>query len=172
MSKPVRGRAEKRLAVYPGTFDPPTLGHLDIIRRGLDVFDEIVVAVTDNADKRTLLSAKERVRLLRAATQDLQGVSVEPYSGLTIAFARRRGACAILRGIRTMSDFDYESHLALTNRTVGGIETVFVLADARLSYISSSLIKEIAGLGGDVSAMVPPAVLQALQKRLSGLKEA
>ena len=163
---------DKRLAVYPGTFDPPTLGHVDIVRRGLTIFDTLVVAVADQASgKQPLFAVRERLEMLREATADLPGVTVEAYSGLTVAYAERRGACAILRGVRTLTDFDYESHLALTNRHMTGIETVFVIANERLSFISSSLTKEIALLGGDVSTMVPPGVLRALQARFSGLRE-
>ena len=157
----------KRVAVYPGMFDPPTLGHLDIIRRARALFDELVVAVAVNPDKQSLWSPAERQALLREATADLDGVTVDIYDGLTVDYAASRGACAIVRGIRTLSDFDYESHLALTNRAMTGIETVFVLADRRVSFISSSLIREIARMGGDVSAMVPPCVTKALKKTFS-----
>jgi pantetheine-phosphate adenylyltransferase len=155
----------RRLAVYPGTFDPPTLGHLDVVRRGLAVFGRVAVAVTDNPGKQPLLAAAERIALLKEATADLEGVTVEAYNGLTVLFAKQRGACAILRGIRTMSDLDFESHLALTNRAMSGIETVFVLSDGRYSFITSTLVREIARMGGDVSAMVPPCVLKALRKK-------
>jgi len=164
--------AEQRVAVYPGSFDPPTLGHLDIVRRGLTIFDELVVAVSDNPGKQHLFSTVERVALLREATADLPGVSVETYTGLTVSYVQRRGGCAILRGIRTLSDFDYESHLALTNRAMSGLETVFVMASPACSFISSSLIREIARLGGDVSAMVPAGVNLALGKKFAGLREA
>jgi len=156
---------EKCLAVYPGVFDPPTLGHLDIIRRGLAVFDRLVVAVAVNPGKQPLWSAAERQAMLREATADLDRVSVDTYEGLTVDFVKACGARAILRGIRTTSDYDWESHLAGTNRAASGIETVFVMADGRYAYITSSLVKEVARLGGDVSAMVPPVVLEALKKR-------
>lgn len=155
------------LAVYPGAFDPPTLGHLDIIRRGLTIFDELVVAVTANPGKQPLLEVAEREALLREATADLGGVSVETYEGLTVDYAKHRGARVILRGIRTMSDLDYESHLAGTNRALSGIETVFVLAGDATRFITSSLVREVARLGGDVSAMVPPCVIEALKRKLS-----
>ena len=159
--------AGKGRIVYPGAFDPPTLGHLDIIQRGLSVFDEVVVAVAAKPGKETLFDAAERVALVRETTAGTDGVTVETYDGLTVDFVGRCEARAILRGIRTMSDFDYESHLALTNRTISEVETVFVMAGARYSFISSSLIKEVARLGGDVSAMVPPCVAEALERKFS-----
>jgi pantetheine-phosphate adenylyltransferase len=157
----------RRAAVYPGALNPPTLGHLDIIRRGLAVFDEVIVAVAVNPDKHPLWSAEERAALLGAATADLANVTIDTFEGLTVDYAARCGACAILRGIRTMSDFDYESHLAQTNRTMTGIETVFVRAGPQSGYITSSLVREIARLGGDVSKMVPPCVLDALKKKFA-----
>jgi len=158
---------DKRLAVYPGMFDPPSLGHLDIIRRGLAVFDEIIVAVAANPDKAPLFTVAERMELLREAAADLAGVRVDSYEGLTVDFVKRVGAGGILRGIRTMSDFDYERHLALTNRTISGVETVFVMGSETYGFISSRLIREVARFGGDVSALVPPCVAKALAKRFS-----
>lgn len=152
------------VAVYPGAFDPPTLGHLDVIRRGAALFGELVVAVGTHPGKDALWSPEQRVDLLRTVTADIPGVTIEAYDGLTVEYARRRGAATLLRGIRTMSDFDYESHLARTNRAMTGIETVFILAGERYGFINASLVKEIARLGGDVSTMVPPQVEQALRK--------
>ena len=159
-----------RVAVYPGIFDPPTNGHLDIIRRGVKLFDRLIVAVAENHEKKTLFTLGERITLLTEATgtggaENLQQVDVESYTGLTVDFVRRMGASVILRGIRTVADLDYEWRLALTNRAISGIETVFVLADERLAYISSTLVKEIGGLGGDTSSMVPPNVLAAIAKK-------
>lgn len=159
--------SDKRIAVYPGAFDPPTLGHLDVVRRGLTVFDEVVVAVAVNPDKRPLFSPEERVDLWRRSTADLRGVTIDAFNGLTVDYAARCGASAILRGVRSVSDFDYESHLALTNRTMTGIETVFMLAGPQEAFITSSLVREISRLGGDVSKMVPPCVLEALKRKLS-----
>jgi len=160
-----------RIAVYPGVFDPPTNGHLDIIRRGAKLFDRLIVAVAENPDKQTLFTLAERISLLTEASRpggagDIPQVQVESYTGLTVDFVRRMGASAILRGIRTVADLDYEWRLALTNRAISGIETVFVLADERLAYISATLVKEIAGLKGNISPMVPPNVLQAIAKKL------
>jgi pantetheine-phosphate adenylyltransferase len=155
-----------RVAVYPGVFDPVTLGHLDIIGRGACLFDRLIVAVAAKSEKRTLFSVEERLDLVRGAAGGLDGVSVDSYEGLTVAFVARHGASVILRGQRQRSDFEYEYQLALTNRTIAGIETVFVMADEKVAYISSHLVREVAGLGGDISKLVPPNVLEALKAKL------
>ena len=151
-----------RLAVFPGTFDPITNGHLDIIRRGVRLFDELVVAVGNNPEKAAMLDAETRVEIVRQSTADIPDVRVEMFSGLTVDFAASVSATAILRGIRDSSDLHFEYDVALTNRVVAGIETVFVIPSTEHAFTSSSLIKQIAGMGGDVSAMVPPAVLPYL----------
>jgi pantetheine-phosphate adenylyltransferase len=158
--------AGEKVAVYPGVFDPVTLGHLDIIRRGTTLFDRLIVAVASNPDKQPLFTTEERTVLLRDAVADLKNVAVDSYEGLTVEFVRRHGASVILRGLRQHSDFEYEYQLALTNRTIAEVETVFVMADERVAYISSRLVREVASLGGDVSALVPPTVLAALTHRL------
>jgi len=158
----------KRVAVYPGVFDPVTLGHLDIIRRGARLFDRLIVAVASKSEKEPLFSAAERLDLLRAAAAGIEGVAVDSYEGLTVEFVGRHGASVILRGLRQRADFEYEQQLALTNRTISGIETVFVMADEKVAYISSRLVREVARLGGDVSKLVPPNVLAALKRRLDG----
>ena len=151
-----------RLAVFPGTFDPITNGHLDIIKRGSRLFDELVVAVGNNPEKAAMLDAETRVEIVRQSTADIPGVRVEMFSGLTVDFAASVSATAILRGIRDSADLHFEYDVALTNRVVAGIETVFVIPSTEHAFTSSSLIKQIAGMGGDVSAMVPPAVLPYL----------
>jgi pantetheine-phosphate adenylyltransferase len=155
--------SERRLGVYPGAFDPPTLGHVDVVRRALAVFDRVVVAVAENPSKTHLLPAEERRRLFAESVSGLDGVTVDVFGGLTVDYVGRCGAAAIVRGVRTMSDFDYESHLALTNRAMSGVETVFILASPQVGFISSSLVREIARMGGDVSSMVPPPVVEALR---------
>ena len=152
-----------RLAVFPGTFDPITNGHLDIIKRGSRLFDELVVAVGNNPEKAAMLDAETRVEIVRQSTADIPGVRVEMFSGLTVDFAATVSATAILRGIRDSSDLHFEYGVALTNRMVAGIETVFVIPSTEHAFTSSSLIKQIARMGGDVSAMVPPAALPHLQ---------
>jgi pantetheine-phosphate adenylyltransferase len=158
----------RKTAVYPGVFDPVTLGHLDIIRRGAALFDRLVVAVASNPAKQSLFTAEERLAMVREATQDVGGVIADAYQGLTVEFVGRCRASVILRGLRQHSDFEYEYQLALTNRTLSNIETLFVMADEKTAYISSRLVREVAGLDGDVSALVPPNVLAALKQKLGG----
>ena len=158
----------RRTAVYPGAFDPVTLGHLDIIRRGAALFDRLVVAVASNPAKPSLFTTDERIAMLRQAVKAVRGVAVDAYEGLTAEHVARLGASAILRGLRQHSDFEYEYQLALTNRTISGIETLFIMADESVAYISSHMVREVARLGGDVSRFVPPNVAKALAKKLAG----
>jgi pantetheine-phosphate adenylyltransferase len=156
-----------KIAVYPGTFDPVTNGHIDLIRRARAVFQEVVVGVAENPGKGTLFSVEERVEMLREATRRLAGVKVEPFDGLSVSFARRKKARVILRGLRMLSDFEYEFQLALTNRRLDPhVETVFLMPSAETSYLSSRLIKEAAGLGADVTGLVPSFVARRLKERL------
>ncbi len=155
-----------KTAIYPGVFDPVTLGHLDVIRRGAALFGRLIVAVAVNPEKRSLFPIEERVALVREATAGVAGVAVDAYEGLTVDYVAKHQASVLLRGLRQRSDFEYESQLALTNRTISGVETVFVMADERVAYISSHLVREVAALGGDVSGLVPPPVLAALARRL------
>jgi pantetheine-phosphate adenylyltransferase len=156
-----------RTALYPGTFDPVTLGHLDLVERGLRLFDHIVVGVADSRTKGPLFSLEERVELLRDATSELENVEVVPFEMLTVHFAREREACAIVRGLRAVSDFEYEFQLAWMNRKLEPtIETVFLCPNAKYSYVDSTLIKEIARLGGEFTHFVPKAVAKALPKKL------
>lgn len=154
-----------KLAIFPGTFDPVTNGHLDVIRRGAGLFNELVVAVGDNPEKKPLLAQSERVALLREVlgAEAPANVRVEPFTGLTVDFARQVGATAILRGIRNSSDLHFEFQVALTNREVAGVETVFIMTSVQYAFTSSSLIKQIATMGGDVSGLVPPQVLGHLK---------
>ncbi len=154
--------ATHRIAVFPGTFDPITLGHLDVIRRGAKLFDELVIAVGRNPEKSSLLPPERRVEIIRQAVEGLKRVRVQSFEGLTVDFARRVGASAILRGIRNSSDLQYEFQVALTNRVVAGVETVFVMTSPQYAFTSSSLIRQIASQGGDVSALVPEGVLPYL----------
>ena len=151
-----------RLAVFPGTFDPVTNGHLDIIRRGARLFDVLVVGVGNNPEKASLLGHPQRAEILREVLADLPNVRVEMFDGLTVDFARRVGACAIVRGIRSFSDLHFEYQVALTNRLAAGVETVFIVPAPEHAFTSSTLIKQMARMGGDVSAMVPPQVLPHL----------
>ena len=161
---------KQRVAVYPGVFDPVTLGHMDIIRRGAALFDRLIVAVAANPSKQSLFTTEERLAMVCEAARDIKGVTVDSYEGLTVEYVRRHRASVILRGLRQHSDFEYEYQLALTNRTISGIETIFVMADERVAYISSHLVREVAALGGDVSPLVPKGVLKALKAKLAGAK--
>jgi len=157
---------ETPTVIYPGVFDPVTLGHLDLVRRGAALFGGLVVAVhADPPGKRCLFSAEERADLLRRAVADIRGVSVTLYDGLTSAFVREQGAAFILRGLRPHGDFAGEYQMAVANRTIGGIETVFLAAETQTAAISSRLVREVAALGGDVSALVPPPVAEALARK-------
>ncbi|MFN3484620.1 MAG: pantetheine-phosphate adenylyltransferase [Planctomycetota bacterium] len=155
------------VAVYPGSFDPITNGHLDIIRRGARIFDRLIVAVADNPAKQALFSKDERVEMIREVTASFRNVEVDSFDGLVVDYVRRRKAHVILRGIRTISDFEYEYQMALTNRTFApDIETAFLLTHEEYSFMSSRLIKEAASLGGDVSAFLPQQVERRLRAKL------
>jgi pantetheine-phosphate adenylyltransferase len=155
-------------AVFPGTFDPVTFGHLDLVRRGAKLFDHLVVAVAAEG-KDTLFPVEERVGLIRPHVSDLPGVVVVPFSGLVVEFARRQGATVLLRGVRTFQDWETELRMVHANRTLAPeIETLFLAPSAAYSFLSSSLTREVASLGGDVSAFVPPEVAKALAGKKSG----
>ena len=158
-----------RIAVYPGSFDPITNGHLDVIGRAAGVFERVVVAVLANPRKQPLLSADERVAVIRTALAatglDAERVTVDTFDGLTVDFCRRVGAGFIVRGLRAVSDFETEMQLAHNNRRLApGVDTVFFMTAVEHGYVSSSLVKEIAGFGGDVSAMIPEAAAAALRR--------
>ncbi len=155
---------QKRIAIFPGTFDPVTNGHVDVIRRGSTLFDELIVAVGANPEKAAVLDQDERVKIIREVVADLPSVRVESYCDLTVDFARRSGAAAILRGVRNTSDLHFEFSVALTNRAVAGVETVFIMTSPNCAFTSSGLIRQIASMGGDVSTMVPPAVISHLDR--------
>lgn len=162
---------QNRRVVFPGTFDPLTKGHLDVIHRACRLFDELIVAVGDNPDKTALIPQKQRADIIRQIVAELPNVRVETFSGLTVDMARQVGAEAIIRGIRNSSDLQFELQVAMTNRAVAGVETVFVMTSAEFAFTSSSLIKQIARMGGDVSSMVPPQVLPYIRQQC-GVKPA
>jgi pantetheine-phosphate adenylyltransferase len=160
----------ERIAVYPGSFDPVTNGHLDIVRRGLKLFDRVVVAILVNPKKQFLFPLEERLDMLRVCLQDFKGAEVDAADGLLVDYAARHGATAILRGLRALSDFEYEFQMALMNRRLDReIQTVFLMTGMRWIYTSSSIIKEAAQFGGDVQGMVPPMVLARLKEKFSTL---
>ena len=165
---------ERRKAVYAGTFDPVTFGHLDVIRRGSRLFDTLIVAVAVNIEKNPLFTIEERIELLREAiaAEKIDNVEVMTFTGMAVDFVRSQSSNVLLRGIRTLSDWENEFQMALTNRALdNGIETVYVMASLEYSYISSRLIREIAALGGDVSKFVPPCAEKRLNERRDELAQ-
>ena len=164
----VGGGGGPRIAVYPGSFDPLHEGHLDIMRRCRPLFDEVVVAVLENEGKAPLFSVEERVDMLAQILAGEPGYRVESFSGLLVEFADRVGACAIVRGLRAVSDFEYEFQMALMNRRLlPRIETVFMTPREEYSFVSSRLVKEVFRLGGDLSGLVPELVIRRLRERLA-----
>lgn len=155
-------------AVYPGSFDPVTNGHLDVIERAAKVCDHLVVSVVRNMEKQPLFSVEERMELLRTATAHLPNVSVDHFEGLLVSYMQHVDAHVVIKGLRAISDFEYEFQMALMNRKLNGdVETLFMMTHNRYSYLSSSLVKEVARLGGDIGDLVPEVVAVAVQKRLS-----
>jgi pantetheine-phosphate adenylyltransferase len=156
-----------RAAVYPGSFDPLTNGHLDIIRRGVRLFDRLLVAVLENEGKSPLFSVAERMELIAQCTRDIPGVEVHSFSGLLVDFMKRANASVVVRGIRAVSDYEYELQMALMNRELStSVETIFMLPAVEFTYVSSRLVKEVFRLGGDVGRLVPGPVLDSLKARL------
>lgn len=160
------------LALYPGTFDPFTYGHLDVLERGLRLFDEIEVTVAINSDKKTLLSLEERCALIRRCTSDLDGVTVVPFEGLLVDQARHRGATALLRGLRQVKDFDYEFRMAFANRKMhADLETVFLMTSEEYAFISSTIVRDVYRWDGDLTKFVPPPVVDALRKKRKSVQD-
>jgi pantetheine-phosphate adenylyltransferase len=154
-------------ALYPGTFDPPTNGHVDLITRGSKLFGHLTVAILNNPGKNPLFTVEERVEMLTEVTSSLDNVSVATFEGLMVEFARKQGATAVLRGIRAISDYEYEFQMALMNRRLAPeVETVFLQPAGRYSFVSSRMVKEVFSFGGDVSGLVPPNVLKRLRARI------
>lgn len=156
-----------RIAIYPGSFDPPTNGHVNIIERGLTICDQLVVAVAENMSKTAMFTLEERMEMLSEVFADRSNLVIESFSGLLVDYARQRGANTLLRGLRAVADFEYEYQMANMNKSLApGVETVFLMADPNTFYVSSRLVKEVARLGGDPSGAVPPVVLQRIQEKL------
>ena len=152
-------------AIFPGSFDPVTNGHLDVVRRAIKMFDELIIAVGRSPVKNQLFSPDERVEMIAELIKDMPGICVESYEGLTVEYAARKKADLILRGLRSLTDIQYEFQLAMTNRAVTGIETVFVMTSEQYGFTSSTLIREVASLGGNLSNLVPANVQKRLKQR-------
>jgi len=161
------GDAMKKIAIYPGTFDPVTNGHIDIIERALKIFDELIVAVAHNPHKNPLFTVEERVEMLKLIMKDREGVKVEDFDGLLMDYAQKKGAGVVIRGLRAISDFEYEFQMALTNRKLNDkVEIVFLMPAESYTYLSSRIVKEVVGLGGHVNEFVPEIVEQRLREKL------
>ncbi len=156
----------KHIAVYPGTFDPVTNGHIDLVERSLRIFGEVIVAVAENPKKKPLFTLDERIAMLKAAIPNLKNVTVEGFDGLLVDYIRKKKAVAIIRGLRAVSDFEYEMQMALMNRRLdSNIETVFLMPNVEYSFITSTIVKEAASYGGDISSLAPPVVVEKLKKK-------
>lgn len=159
-------------AIFPGSFDPLTNGHLDVIERGVKLFDELVVAVGRSPVKNQLFTPEERVGMIAELLQEknIPGVSVESFEGLTVKYAARKKADVILRGLRSLTDVQYEFQLAMTNRAVAGIETIFIMTSEQFGFTSSTLIREVASLGGDLSKLIPKNIFEHVKKKSGDLR--
>jgi len=157
---------DKKIAIYPGTFDPFTLGHLDVLQRAARIFDKVIISVSENFSKKTLFSLEERTELIKKAAGKTKNIEVDSFKGLLVKYAEMKKASAVIRGLRAVSDFEYEFQMALTNRKMSSkVETVFFMPNEKYSFISSTLVKEIASLGGDFRSFVPNVVWQQLKKK-------
>lgn len=157
-----------RIAVYPGSFDPVTNGHLDIIRRASRIYDRLIVGVLNNPSKRSpMFSVDERIELIREVTDDIENVEVDSFTGLLVDFAKSKGAQVIVKGLRTVADFEYEFQMALLNKALNPeYETVFLMTDTKYSYISSSMVKELAGFKGNLTGLVPERIVEKIRKKV------
>lgn len=153
-------------AIFPGSFDPITNGHLDVVSRGIKLFDELIIAVGRSPVKNQLFTPEERVEMIAELITNMPRVSVEAFEGLTVEYAARKKADVILRGLRSLTDVQYEFQLAMTNRAVAGIETIFIMTSEQYGFTSSTLIREVASLGGDLSNLIPKSVQERLKQRL------
>ncbi len=161
-----------RIAIYPGSFDPMTNGHLDVIRRSMALFDKLVVAVASNVRKQALFEVDERIAVIREVLGDDARVEIDTFEGLLVEYAKRKGAIAIVRGLRAVADFEYEFQMATMNRRLApNVETVFLMTHENYFYVSSHLVKEVATLGGDIDAFVPPTVATRLRARVAERKK-
>ncbi len=158
-----------KIAIVPGSFDPVTNGHIDIIKRTAELFDEVYVAILVNSSKKPLFSVEERIELLKHVTRDIENVKIESFSGLLVDFAKAKKANCIVKGLRAVSDYEYEVQMALTNKQIAPeIETLFIPTSGLYSYLSSSIVKEIAKYGGDLSQMLPNEIIEVIQNKIGG----
>jgi pantetheine-phosphate adenylyltransferase len=156
----------KKIAIYPGTFDPITNGHIEIVKRGLRIFDEIIVAITTAPKKQPLFTTKERLRLIKGSLEDFKNVRVESFDGLTVEYVKAQKGIGIIRGLRAVSDFEYELQMALMNRRLDlKIETVFMMPSEEYSFLTSTIVREVASFGGSVKGLVPDVVEKALKEK-------
>ena len=154
-------------AIYPGSFDPVTYGHIDLIKRATKIFDEVIVAVAFNTQKKSLFSTEERVEMLKEVTKEIKGISIESFDGLVVEYARRKKISVLIRGLRMISDFELELQMALTNRRLANdVETIFLMPSEGYEFLSSTLLKEAASLGADLSSFVPDFVIKKLKSKL------
>ena len=161
-----------RLAVYPGTFDPITNGHLDLVERGVRVFDEIIIAVARSLKKQPLFALDERMRFIKESIKDCKNVKVEAFDGLLVDYVKKRGGVAIIRGLRAVSDFEYELQMALMNRRLSmSIETVFMMPSEEFSFLTSTIVKEVASFGGSVEGLVPKVVEMAMREKFKIIED-
>jgi pantetheine-phosphate adenylyltransferase len=159
-----------KIAIYPGTFDPITYGHIDVIERAAEIFDTVIVAVARNSSKQPLFTMEERAKLISAVVKKYRNVKVDSFQGLLVEYARKKKATSIVRGLRAVSDFEYEFQMALTNRKlVGNISTVFLMPHEKYTYLNSTIVREIGLYGGDISGFVPPLVRKAIEKKVKEL---
>ncbi len=155
-----------KTAVYPGTFDPITNGHIDIIKRALNIFDKVIIAISVDSPKKPLFTVEERIKMISEAVKDIQSIEIDSFSGLLVDYAKKTNAIAIIRGLRAVSDFEYEFQMALMNRRLNEkIETVFLMPNEKFTYLNSSIVREVVSLGGDISEFVPENVKNELKKK-------
>lgn len=153
-------------AIYPGSFDPPTFGHLDIIKRSAKIFDKVVIGVLNNSQKNPLFTVSERVNMLKELTKDIENVEVMPFEGLLVDFARQIDAHVIIRGLRAITDFEYELQIAQSNKVqYADLETIFLTTDIHFSYLSSTIVREFASYGGDISRFVPSKIIPLIEEK-------
>jgi len=165
----MRTEMNRHIAIYPGSFDPFTNGHMDIVKRGLEIFEKVIIAVACNSEKNSLFSVQERVDLISELVADNPRVQVDAFEGLLVDYVVRKEARVILRGLRAVTDFEFEFQLAQMNHTVcEQVETLFMMTSPECAYLSSSIVKEVGRLNGDISKFVPPLMLEALKKKFSG----